>query len=196
MKDKVSAALIESARLKTEAQTQADRVVEAAEMIAGTFSMGGRLLIFGNGGSAADAQHLAAEFVNRFIIERPPLPAIALTTDTSILTSVSNDYNFSEVFVKQLKALGSPGDVAWGITTSGHSPNVINGLSVAKGLGLKTLAMIGAGGSEIRETADVLIEVASTATPRVQEVQITLSHIICELVDYILFQQPGEKAGI
>ena len=118
MKERVIKALEASARLKEEAKKKADLVVEAAEVIARAFSSGRRLLIFGNGGSAADAQHLAAEFVNRLEIERPPLPAVALTTDTSILTSVSNDYSFKEVFVKQIKAWGQEGDVAWGISTS------------------------------------------------------------------------------
>lgn len=195
MKDKVIKMLAESARLKTEAKSQADLIVEAAKMIAGAFSTGGHLLIFGNGGSAADAQHLAAEFVNRFKIERPPLPAVALTTDTSILTSVANDYSFNEVFTKQVKALGRAGDVAWGISTSGNSPNVIAALGAARTMGIKTLAMTGLGGGEIKGGADILLEVRSEDTPRIQEMHITMGHIICELVDYILFQRPGEEAG-
>jgi len=196
LKEKVITTLAESARLKTEAQTQADQIIEAAQTIAKAFSNGGRLLIFGNGGSAADAQHLAAEFVNRFLIERPPLPAIALTTDTSILTSVANDYSFNEVFAKQVKALGRPGDVVLGLSTSGNSPNVVAGLGAAKALGLKTIAMTGAGGGQIQTIVDLLLEVRSTETPRIQEVHITLGHIICQLVDYILFQRPGEEAGL
>lgn len=195
MKDKVITILAESARLKTEAQGQADLIAEAAKMIAGVFSTGGHLLIFGNGGSAADAQHLAAEFVNRFKIERPPLPAVALTTDTSILTSVANDYSFNEVFTKQVKALGRAGDVAWGISTSGNSPNVIAALGAARAMGLKTVAMTGLGGGEVKGAADILLEVQSADTPRIQEMHITMGHIICELVDYILFQRPGEEAG-
>ena len=195
MRDKVLASLNESARLKTEARDSADLLVEAAGLIADSFTKGGRLLIFGNGGSAADAQHLAAEFVNRFLIERPPLPAVALTTDTSVLTSVANDYSFNEVFAKQVKALGRPGDVAWGLTTSGNSPNVVAALAAARQGGLKTLALTGSGGGEARHQADVLIEVKTTLTPRIQEVHITMGHIICELVDYILFQRPGEAAA-
>ncbi|MEW6265197.1 MAG: D-sedoheptulose 7-phosphate isomerase [Thermodesulfobacteriota bacterium] len=194
MKDMALAALAESIRLKTEAQSLVGRLVEAAETIAASFVRGGRLYIFGNGGSAADAQHLAAEFVNRYQIERPPLPAVALTTDTSILTSVANDFSFQEVFSKQIKALGKPGDVAWGLTTSGNSPNVVAALSTARSLGLKTIALTGAGGGEAKAQADVLLEVPGTATPRVQEVHITLGHVICQLVDYILFQRPGEEA--
>lgn len=196
MKEKVITILAESARLKIEAQTQADRIIAAAQTIAEAFSNSGRLLIFGNGGSAADAQHLAAEFVNRFLIERPPLPAVALTTDTSILTSVANDYSFNEVFAKQVKALGRPGDVALGLSTSGNSPNVIAGLAAARAMGLKTIAMTGAGGGQLQTAVDILLEVRSTDTPRIQEVHITLGHIICQLVDYILFQRPGEEAGL
>lgn len=195
MKEMVVSALAESARLKAESQNIADQIVAAATMIAGAFSSGGRLLLFGNGGSAADAQHLAAEFINRFIIERPPLPAVALSTDTSVLTSISNDYSFNDVFIKQIKALGQPGDVAWGLTTSGNSPNVTGALGLARTMGLKTIVMTGMGGGEAKVLADVLIEVQSTSTPRVQEVHITISHVICELVDYILFQRPGEVAG-
>ena len=196
LKEMVVTALAESARLKTETQSRADIIIEAANLIAETFSRGGRLFIFGNGGSAADAQHLAAEFVNRFMIERPPLPAVALTTDTSVLTSISNDYSYNEVFAKQIKALGRAGDMAWGLSTSGNSPNVNQALSAARGMGIKPIVMTGAGGGEAKPLADVLLDVNSTATPRIQEVHITMGHVICELVDYILFQKPGEDAGL
>jgi D-sedoheptulose 7-phosphate isomerase len=195
LKEMVVAAFAESARLKTEMQGRADIIIEAAGVIAETFSRGGRLYLFGNGGSAADAQHLAAEFVNRFLIERPPLPAVALTTDTSVLTSISNDYSYNDVFAKQIKALGRTGDVAWGMTTSGNSPNVNQAFAAARGMGIKTIAMTGSGGGETKPLADVLLEVSSSATPRIQEVHITMGHVICELVDYILFQKPGEEAG-
>ena len=195
LKEKIIAALSESARLKSEARNQAELIGEAATVIAGAFSKGGHLLICGNGGSAADAQHLAAEFVNRFVIERPPLPALALTTDTSVLTSIGNDYNFNDIFAKQVKALGRPGDVLWGLTTSGNSPNVVQALAAARNQGLKTIAMTGIGGGECRAYADVLLAVPTKITPRIQEVHITFSHIICELVDYILFQRPAEEAG-
>ena len=120
-------------------EEQTETVTAAARMLAAAFQEGNKVLIFGNGGSAADAQHLAAEFVNRFQVERPPLAAIALTTDTSILTAVGNDYDFQDIFVKQIQALGRKGDVAWGISTSGNSPNVIKGLEVAQQQGLHTL---------------------------------------------------------
>lgn len=194
MKEMVLAALAESARLKSDASHSAVQVVEAAQMIANTFSNGGRLYLFGNGGSAADAQHIAAEFVNRLLIERPPLPAVALTTDSSVLTSIANDYSYNEVFVKQIKAFGRQGDVAWGISTSGNSPNVIHALRAAKNMGMKTITMTGSGGGEARGMADILLEVDSKSCVRIQEVHITFGHIICELVDYILFQKPGEAA--
>lgn len=192
LRERIIRNLAESARLKTAVQGQADLILDAAKAIATTFSNEGRLFIFGNGGSAADAQHLAAEFVNRFIIERPPLPAVALTTDSSVLTSVANDYSFDEIFSKQIKALGRPGDAALGLSTSGNSPNVVAGLVAARSLGMKTMAMTGAGGGECRTLADILLDVPSHETPRIQEVHITMGHIICEMVDYILFQRPGE----
>ncbi len=164
-------------------------------MISQAFTSGCKLMIFGNGGSAADAQHIAAEFVNRFLIERPPLPAVALTTNTSILTSISNDYGFDDVFSKQIKAIGQPGDIAWGISTSGRSPNVLKALSAARGRQIKTIAMTGAGAREAEVLADVFLEADSTATPRIQELHITWGHIICELVDYILFEKPSKEGG-
>jgi D-sedoheptulose 7-phosphate isomerase len=146
-------------------------------------------MLFGNGGSAADAQHIAAEFVNRFMIERPPLPAMALTTDTSILTSVGNDYTFDDVFSKQIKALGMEGDVAWGMSTSGDSINVVEALIVARERGLRTISMTGANTGKMAEVAQVLLRVDAENAARIQECHITMSHIICELVDYQLFQR-------
>ena len=165
-------------------------MVVAAELLAQVFKAGGRVLIFGNGGSAADAQHLAAEFVNRFQVERPPLAALALTTDSSILTAVANDYDFREVFAKQVRALGRPGDLAWGISTSGNSPNVVAGLDAAWGLGLKTLALSGGGdGGPVAAAAVLALTVPSRNTPRVQEVHITIGHVLCDLVDFILYPE-------
>jgi D-sedoheptulose 7-phosphate isomerase len=165
------------------------QVTTAAELLAQVFTSGGRVLIFGNGGSAADAQHLAAEFVNRFQIERPPLAALALTTDTSILTAVGNDYDFREIFAKQVRALGKPGDLAWGISTSGNSPNVVAGLETARQLGLRTLALSGRDGGAVAAVAEMALTVPSHNTPRVQEVHITLGHVLCDLVDYLLFPE-------
>ena len=166
------------------------RLVNVIEVLTAALKAGNKIIIFGNGGSAADAQHLAAEFVNRFIIERPPLPAIALTTDTSVITSIGNDYDFSEIFAKQIRALGQQGDVAWGISTSGNSPNVLKGLEMAKKLGLITLALTGKDGGPIAQMADWSLNVSSNSTARIQETHITIGHAICELVDIKLFQKP------
>ena len=166
-----------------------EQVLAAAELLARVFEAGGRVLIFGNGGSAADAQHLAAEFVNRFQVERPPLAALALTTDTSILTAVANDYDFREVFAKQVRALGRPGDLAWGISTSGNSPNVVAGLDTARELGLATLALSGGDGGPVAAAAEMALTVPSRNTPRVQEVHITIGHVLCDLVDFRLFPE-------
>lgn len=164
----------------------------AARLLAKAFQDGQKLLIFGNGGSAADAQHLAAEFVNRFQIERPPLAAVALTTDTSILTAIGNDYDFSDIFVKQLQALGRPGDVAWGISTSGNSPNVVKALQAARHLGLHTLVVAGQDGGKMAPLADIALIVPSNETPRIQEVQLTMGHILVDLVDFLLFPERCE----
>lgn len=168
--------------------SQVAQIQAAAQAIARALQNDGKLLLFGNGGSAADAQHLAAEFVNRFQIERPPLPALALTTDSSVVTSIANDYDFSEVFVKQIKALGRPGDVAMGISTSGRSPNVIKGLQAARKVGLFTIGLVGSDGTGMIEAVDVAIVVPSSSTPHIQEVHITAGHLICHLVELILFQ--------
>lgn len=171
------------------------RLVEVVEVIAEALKKGRKILLFGNGGSAADAQHLAAEFVNRFMIERPPLPAVALTTDTSVLTSIGNDYDFTEIFSKQIKALGQPGDIAWGISTSGRSKNVLKGLAQAKRMGMVTIALTGRDGGEMGEIADYLLNVSSESTPRIQEVHITVGHVICQMVDYLLFQRINERTS-
>jgi D-sedoheptulose 7-phosphate isomerase len=166
-----------------------DLLIRAATMIVDAFNNENKLMIFGNGGSAADAQHIAAEFVNKFMIDRPPLPAIALTTDTSVLTSVGNDYTFDEVFSKQIKALGMEGDVAWGMSTSGNSVNVVEALAVARERGLRTIGMTGSSVGQMAEVAQVLLTVDAENTARMQECHITMAHIICELVDYQLFQR-------
>lgn len=164
-------------------------IVQFAEMTAECFKGGGKLLIIGNGGSAADAQHLAAEFVNRFEIERPPLPALALTTDTSNITSIGNDYSYDQIFSKQIKALGKDGDILLAISTSGGSPNVLKAVEAAKNLGIKIVALTGKGGGKLAEEADIVLNVESKTTARIQEVHITVCHVLCELVDHILFQK-------
>ncbi|HHD11532.1 MAG TPA: D-sedoheptulose 7-phosphate isomerase [Deltaproteobacteria bacterium] len=166
----------------------AERLIEAAELIAEVFRKGGKLLIVGNGGSAADAQHLAAEFVNRFEMERAPLPAIALTTDTSILTSVGNDYSFHEVFSKQVRALGRAGDMLLAISTSGNSENVLKALEQSKKMDIATIALTGKDGGRLKGMADITLVVEAESTPRIQEVHITACHILCELTEKMLFE--------
>ena len=163
------------------------KLLEAINLISHTFEAGNKLFFFGNGGSAADAQHLAAEFVNRYIMDRPPLPAVALTTDTSILTSVSNDFAFNEIFAKQLRALGKEGDIAIGISTSGNSPNVLKAFEVAKEMGIKTVAFTGNDGGMLAKMADIPLIVSSTSTPRIQETHILIGHILCEMVEHQIF---------
>lgn len=169
------------------------RIVAVVEAVTAALKGGNKILLFGNGGSAADAQHLAAEFVNRFVIERPPLPAIALTTDTSVITSIGNDYDFADIFSKQIRAIGQKGDVAWGMSTSGTSANVIKGLEAAKKIGMMTVGLTGRDGGEIARIVDHALIVSSSSTPRIQEVHITVGHVICEMVDFKLFQRPDMK---
>ncbi len=167
-------------------ESNLDLIIQVAKMLTGCLKGGHKILIFGNGGSAADAQHLAAEFVNRFQIERPPLAAVALATDASVLTSISNDYHFKEIFSKQIMALGRKGDVAWGISTSGNSANVVEGIRVARQIGMPTFGMTGRGG-RLADSADLALTVASDTTARIQESHITVGHILCDLVDRSLY---------
>lgn len=160
-----------------------DAIVRTVDAIVGAFDREGKVLIFGNGGSAADAQHLAAELVGRFVRERRALPAIALTTDTSVLTSIGNDYAFDRVFARQIEALGHATDVAIGISTSGVSANVVAGLAAAKAKGMTTVALTGRDGGPIGAAADIHLNVPSASTARVQEVHRTLLHVICELIE-------------
>lgn len=162
-------------------------IISVVDLIVEAFHEGNKVMLFGNGGSAADAQHIAAEFVNRFMIERPPLPALALSTDTSVITSIGNDYNFDQIFVKQIKALGKEGDIAWGISTSGNSSNVLKALKEAKKMGLKTVGLTGKDGGKMAKMVDYLLNVESEVTARIQETHITVSHVICQLVDVKLF---------
>jgi D-sedoheptulose 7-phosphate isomerase len=164
-----------------------------SERIASAFTGDRKLMICGNGGSAADAQHIAAEFVNRFILERPPLPAIALTTDTSIITSIGNDYSFDEIFSKQVKALGMEGDVLLVISTSGNSRNVISAVKAARSLGMYTVALTGRDGGSLSPLVDMALVVKHNATPRIQEAHQFALHVLCQLVDYILFQHGSQE---
>jgi D-sedoheptulose 7-phosphate isomerase len=156
----------------------------AVDLVASALAAGRKLLLFGNGGSAADAQHLAAEFVGRFLKDRQPLPAIALTTDTSALTAIANDYGYDEVFARQVRALGAEGDVAIAISTSGRSPNVLRGVEAARERGLRTIGLTGGDGGTLAGMVEVSLRVsASSHSARVQETHILIGHVICELVD-------------
>ena len=165
-----------------------DRIQHGADKLATCIAAGHKIMIFGNGGSAADAQHIAAEFVNRFQIERPPLAALALTTDTSVITSIGNDYHFDDIFYKQVKALGAKGDIAIGISTSGNSQNVIKAIEAAKDIGMFSIGLTGKGG-RLAESADMVFAVNADITARIQEAHIMLGHIWCDLVDRILFPE-------
>ncbi len=189
MNQKQAIALIDSSlRVSAElsvtiARESSGVIFEAALLITRCLRNGGKVLFFGNGGSAADAQHLAAEFVGRFVRERAGLPAIALTTDSSILTAVGNDYGFEQVFARQIQALGRPGDVAVAISTSGNSANVLEGVKEARKRKLKTIGLAGKDGGALAQRADVAITIPSTSTARIQECHIAIGHLFCELVD-------------
>jgi D-sedoheptulose 7-phosphate isomerase len=182
----------QSARESIEAKkaffdSHAESVARAADLIVTSVSAGGKVLIFGNGGSAADAQHIAAELVNRLNYDRPPIAAIALTTDTSILTSVGNDSSFDGLFERQLRALGRPGDVALAISTSGNSPNVLRAVAAARELSIKTIALAGRDGGKLANAVDIALVVDADSTQRIQETHITIGHILCELVEEALY---------
>jgi D-sedoheptulose 7-phosphate isomerase len=162
---------------------------QTAETIACALKNGKKMLFFGNGGSAADSQHLAAEMVGRFGPDRAAMPAIALTTDTSILTAVGNDYGYGKVFSRQIEALGQPGDTAIGISTSGNSPSVLEALDAARERGLFTVGFTGETGGQMVGRAEVLFRVPSRVTARIQETHLLLGHIICELIDRELFPE-------
>ena len=170
---------------------QAERLEDCARSIALAMSKGHKLLICGNGGSAADAQHLAGEFVNRFLIDRPPLPALALTTDSSVLTAIGNDFGFEQVFAKQVQALGVPGDVLLAISTSGKSLNVLAALRAAKEKNMHTIGLSGAGRG-MDALCDIVMHVPHESTPLVQEIHISAGHLLCALVDHFLFEA-GER---
>ncbi len=191
MRDRIIKIFEESARVQTAfAKENAEKITDVVRLIAQAFREGKKVILFGNGGSATDASHIAAEFVNRFLMERPPLPAIALNTDAAVMTSISNDYDYSQVFSKQLAALGHEGDIVIAISTSGNSPNVLKAVEVAKKNGMKTMALTGGTGGKLAQLADYSFIVATKHTPRIQETHITLGHTICEMVDEELFGRP------
>src|ERR1700685_4376274 len=170
-------------------------IAKVSELLVETFDTGHKVLLFGNGGSAADSQHIAAEFVGRFAFDRPALPALALNVNTSCVTAIGNDYGFEQVFSRQIEALGQAGDVAIGISTSGNSPNVLRGISVAKKKGLHTIALTGRTGGTLKAAADICICVPSDETPRIQESHILIGHIISELVDEAIFHEQRSVPG-
>jgi D-sedoheptulose 7-phosphate isomerase len=171
----------------------AAQIADAAEAVLEGFRSGGKLLLFGNGGSAADAIHVAAEFVGRYLLERDPLPAVALMSNPSAVTAIGNDYGFDEIFSRQVRALGEPGDVAIGLTTSGVSPNVVLGLLAAREAGLRTIAMTGPTPGPAGEAAELTLSVPSAQTPRIQEGHMLAAHVICEWVEARLVAEALEE---
>jgi len=163
-------------------------IARAATLMIDAYKAGKKTLLAGNGGSAADAQHIAGEFVSRFCFDRPGLPSIALTTDSSILTAIGNDYGYEKVFSRQVQANGAPGDVFVGISTSGNSPNILAALEECRGLGIRTIGFTGTTGGKMAALCDVCIRVPSKETPRIQESHILVGHILCGLVEEVLFE--------
>lgn len=182
MDDRIREIIVESTDLHRKLEDIMPQISSAAGIMISALRRGNKIMFAGNGGSAADAQHLAAELVNRFQKERRPLAGLALTTDSSVLTSISNDYSFNEVFSKQVLALGRKGDVLLGISTSGNSANVIAAFDACRGIGVDTISLTGSSGI-MKEKADSAIVVPSAVTPRVQEAQILIGHILCEIVE-------------
>ena len=170
-------------------------IARVGEIMVEALEKGNKVLLFGNGGSAADAQHIAAEFVGRFAFDRPALPALALSVNTSCLTAIGNDYGFDLVFSRQLEALAHQGDVAIGISTSGNSPNVLRAMAVARKMGLHTVALTGCTGGKLKGAVDHCICVPSDQTPRIQECHILIGHIISELVEQTIFHEQSRISG-
>ncbi len=189
MKNKIEQAFRESIAVKQKfVEEHVDTIIEVSMLLADTFSRGNKLLLFGNGGSACDASHIAAEFVNRFKKERPAFPAIALNTDMAVVTSIANDYDYADIFARQMKALAQDGDAVIAISTSGGSPNVINAVNVARKKKLQTIAFTGGKGDALASQCDYVFAVSSVSTPLVQETHITLGHVLCQMVEEILFE--------
>ena len=194
MKDKIIATFKESIAVKQKfLDENIDTIIDVSNLIAEALNMGSKLLLFGNGGSACDASHIAAEFVNRFKRERPAFPALALNTDMAVLTSIANDYDYTNIFVRQLKAFAQDGDVVIAISTSGNSPNVLKAVEAAKVKKLKTIAFTGAKGDKLASISDYVFAVPSINTPRVQETHITLGHVLCQMVEEILLESHRKK---
>ncbi len=181
-------------RLRSSAETVAT-IARVCEVLIDALRAGNKVLLFGNGGSAADAQHIAAEFVGRFAFNRPALPALALSVNTSCVTAIGNDYGFDVVFSRQIEALGRAGDVAIGISTSGNSPNVLSAVSVGKKMGLHTVAFTGSRGGKLKDAVDHFICAPSNETPRIQECHILVGHVIAELVEQTIFHEQSRVSG-
>ncbi|MCK5504045.1 MAG: D-sedoheptulose 7-phosphate isomerase [Thermodesulfovibrionia bacterium] len=194
MKDKILDSFKESISVKQKfVDENIDTILDVSKLLAETLNRGSKLLLFGNGGSASDASHIAAEFVNRFQRERPAFPALALNTDMAVLTSIANDYDYSNIFVRQLKAFAQDGDVVIAISTSGNSPNVLKAVDAAKSRKLKTIAFTGEKGDKLASRCDYVFAVPSSNTPRVQETHIVLGHVLCQMVEEILFESHRTK---
>ncbi len=197
MQKKILKAFEESIEVKKKfIEENATLIEEVSKLIAEAFNEGKKLILFGNGGSACDASHMAAEFVNRFKRERPGLPAICLNTDMAVLTSIANDYDFSEIFARQLKTLAEKGDIAIAISTSGNSRNVLKAVEVAKKKGIKVISFTGLKGDKLAKRSDIAFIVPSENTPRIQETHITLAHVLCQMVEEILFDVPRKSEMI
>ena len=192
----VRSALVESIRVEQMLlDSSADAIARAGDETAATLLRGGKVLLFGNGGSASDAQHIAAEWVGRYVRDRRPLPAIALTANTSELTAIGNDYGYDQVFVRGVQAHGRPGDLAIALSTSGNSPNVLAAVEAARAGGIFTVALTGKGGGQLAGQADLAIRVPSDETPRIQECHIAICHAICEVVEAALLSSEAAEAG-
>lgn len=176
------------ARIRSDA-TLLERIQKASDVCVGVLRAGGKILLAGNGGSAADAQHIAGEFVSRFLFDRPGLPAIALTTDTSIMTAIGNDYGYERLFARQIQALGAPGDVLIAYSTSGGSPNILAALDEAGRLGLHRIGMTGNRPSPMRDRCDILLDMPSAETPKIQEGHLIVGHILCGMVEKAIFDR-------
>ncbi|MFA5362551.1 MAG: D-sedoheptulose 7-phosphate isomerase [Candidatus Omnitrophota bacterium] len=187
MRDKIKDLLLESIQVKEDLlHDYIDKIIEITTLIIDSLKKDGKVMLFGNGGSASDSQHIAAELIGRFKKDRNALPAIALTTNTSIITSLANDYGYEIVFSKQIEALGRKNDVAIGISTSGKAKNVAQGIKQAKKMDIKTIALTGGDGGELAKLADVSLVVPSLVTARIQEAHITIGHIVCEIIEQTL----------
>ena len=189
IKKEIQQIFLESSSIIESSQFLSEDIENTVNIISSSFRKGKKLVIFGNGGSAADAQHIAAELIGRFQMKRNSLPAIALTTDSSILTSIGNDFSFNDIFSRQVEGLVNSGDVVLGISTSGNSVNIINGLKSAKSKNAKTISILGNNGGKIKNFSDVSIIVNSSSTPRIQEVHRIIYHIICEHVEKKFFKK-------